>query len=332
MDGRWKRWLTSGIIFGLVGCTHSQVVPPALPGNPAPVGMVSNKPVEDNRNKKEGPLSVETIVQFANVRATAALDANRPATERQQLLEQAKNDYQQALQREPKNLNAYGGLAEMYANLGDKEKALEVYRQAAKVMPTNANIYVAMAICCKQFDDRAGAVEYMHAATKINPTDRRLKINLGFELAMTGRYEEGFAWLKATLGEPQAHCGLAQVMDRQGKKEEARQEVQIALQGDPNCQPARDLLAKLSAPDTVATPDTGIKNVGHDEWIPVPEGRLAPNAKLLSQPDPQAGMPVEKKTERKPIPAATMQFPEPMPLNGPSSTTPTLLPSSGWDR
>ena len=256
------------------------------------------------------------------------------AAEREALLRSANKVYQEALQRDPKNMRGYGGLAEMYTFMGDKDKALETYQRAAKLFPKNSDVYVAMAICCKHFNDSDGAVQFLHQATKLNPDDRRLKINLGFEFAMAKRYKEAYIWLEQYQGAAQAHYSLAQVYERQGDLAQAQNELQLSLQVDPNYRPANDMMAQLADTNQPIGVEGsgGLKTVGYEDLSSIPEYRLAPNARLISQPDPRnqtdKNLPA---TTPNPLPVTSIQIPEVVPAN-PSGTLPGMPLGNGWER
>ena len=139
--------------------------------------------------------------------------------------------------------------------------------------------------------------------------------------------------MKSTLGETQAHYGLAQALERQGKKDAARQELEVVLKANPNFQPARELMVKLTATEEPIEPENGVKTVGYEERVPIAESRLAPNAKLLSQPG--SSQPEKQPTpqpDKKPAPAASMQPPEPIPVGtNPPRPLPPMMYSSGWE-
>ncbi len=307
MDGRWKSWLASAILLGLVGCTRSNTVP-ATQGPYA-----SSKPKVEEK-PKEGPPSPDTLVAMGDTHLGAVMQGNHSPAEREGLLNKASEEYQQALQRDPKNLRAYGGMAELFTYLGDKEKALETYDRAAQVFPKNGDVLVAKAICYKHFNDRINAIKALHAATQVNPADRRLRINLAFELAMAGQYEEAMTWFEKNMTPPQAHYSLAKAYAFQGKMVEAQRELQAALQIDGNYAPAHEMLAELTAPKGPEN-GSGIKTVGFEELSSIPEYRLAPNAKRLPPIEPL------KSAAGSTPAAALIQTPEVI-----SETPPKLLP------
>ena len=77
MDGRWKRLLAGGVLFGAIGCSHTPK-PPVNSSEP-PLSRVS---ASDEKRKDNAPIKVETLLALANVRIQASVDVNRTSAER----------------------------------------------------------------------------------------------------------------------------------------------------------------------------------------------------------------------------------------------------------
>lgn len=283
MDGRWNLILAGGLVAGLVGCNSTPKTPPPLataaapaspPATPPPLRQTAAKPntpktvfvseSADDTAKKDGPLAAATLIVFANNYVdTVARDPGKPAAERERLLTQAREFYQQVLQREPKNVDALLGLGQMYHVSGEATKVQEIERRLKAEHPKEAKVWGWMAVRQGQAKQWDAAAESYHMAAKLDPDNRVYRTHLGFTLARAGRYEEGYAWLSKCMKESDARFNLAQMMVHNGHPDDARRELALALEVDPGYKPAQDQLATL-APDTGRMTPPNIRTVGHE--------------------------------------------------------------------
>ncbi len=323
MDGLWKRLLAGSLLCGAVGCSHFRDNnPKPLPTTEPPLAMTDRPIIEDRRAKNEGPIKVETLVTLGNVRVQAAADENRSNAEREDLAKQARTVFQQALSREPKNLEATLGMARMYAVVREKDKCMEWYQRAAQTNPNKGEIWFEMGKCMgSTFKDRDTAIACLHTATRVSPEDRRYRTELGFTLALAGRYEESRAWLSRTMPEAQARYNLAGMMKHNGHTEMAKRELALALHADPNHEPSRDMLADLSGAREMQ-PDNPVHNASYEQS---PMSPVGPSPKIPIDP---------MIPRRNPGSPTIIQTPEPLPLNinRQNSVMPPLMPTGGWDR
>jgi tetratricopeptide (TPR) repeat protein len=70
-------------------------------------------------------------------------------------------------------------LGDVYAAMGEKEKARRAYSAVVELLPKDAEAHRALATVLKEQGDLAGAYDRLVAATKLRPEDARI----GFELA-----------------------------------------------------------------------------------------------------------------------------------------------------
>lgn len=334
MDGRFKSLLVGSVLFSIVGCGFFRDKRPAPPmggtGEP-PLGAMSMKPIVEKPGK-EGPVGVEMLVTLADVRLQAAADANKTTADREALCNDVRIRYQQVLEREPKNLGAMLGMARMYAVVKDKEKCIEWYQRASKTHPTNAEVpYEEGKVLGAHFKDKEATIECLHAATKIDPQNRTYRKELGFSLAWSGRYEEAYAWISRVKPEAEARYTLAVAMKHNGHIDQAKQQLALSLQADPNYEPCKQALASLNEPT-----DKPVQTVSAEESTPLPAPSplsMAPAASQTPAPLPlllEIGQPT---VEKKPARPAAIQSPDPLPLNPKQDAiSPFLTPTNGWDR
>jgi tetratricopeptide (TPR) repeat protein len=269
MDGRrFRRWaLCGGLVLGAAGCKHDQ---PTLPdGTPFPVqsqkrSMWSSQPTLPSATaeasmppRKPGqPLKPESEAAIAEARASAALDEKNPPNNREQLLDAARQGYQRALTTDPKCKPALLGVARLYARIGEQERADEVYRKYLGYYPKDHAIVHEVAITHARWKDWAGAVAWCDAALKIDPENREYRKSMGFCKAHAGDWDGAFTTLRGLMPEATARYHLARALDQMGQPEASKQQLQYAVQADPNFEAARDMLAELQGGGTTAPPAT----------------------------------------------------------------------------
>jgi Tfp pilus assembly protein PilF len=277
MDGRrFRRWcLYGGLLAGATGCTRNNypdsfgfpkagqpvgaVVPggkPAWGGGPPPQPSVDATGLQTTPvpvKKKGTGFSPETKVAFADTWVESAL-GDPPPLNRDQLLDMARQAYQTAMDKDPKNKGAILGLARLHARLGDREKAMEYYKKYLSHYPKDHEVAHEIAITHGRWKDWTGATTWCDQALKNDPQNRTYRKTKGFCLARAGKWEDGFAVLCEIMPEAQARYNMARVLEHQNYTDHSRLQLQLALKEDPGYEPAREFLAELEQPR--ATPNT----------------------------------------------------------------------------
>ena len=310
MDGRrWKLALAGGLLSAAVGCnttpkTTAFALPAPPPAAPAKNVMLMPEPVDDAAAaKKEGPLASETLLVFAGSWVeSVAMDPSKPPAEREKLLAQARQFYQEVLRRDANNVDALLGLGQMYLVTGEREPLALVEKKARELHPTNAKVWAWIAVRQGKAREWDNAAESYHQAVKLDPENRLYRIHLGFTLARGGRYEEGIAWLSRSMRPAEAHYNLALMMIHNGNADQARRALQQALEADPNFKPAADQLVALAngGPTAPLPPEAEVRPARYEE-IP----RAAP------------------RTPTEPLPLGGARSAAPLP--------PTYMATTGWD-
>lgn len=292
MDGRvCFRWFTFGcVVAGALGCNRNTVQPapfgqmPNTNGAPAPApapvasaksmwgGGSSNAappqaPVEMTPPVSNKPASADALVAISDVRLDAAFDEKTAPGSKEPLLDVAREGYQKALKQEPKNPNAMLGIARFYAKVGDKEKALEAFKKYLTAYPNDVKVAHEVAIIHARWKDWPGAVAWCQFSLKIDPENRDVKKSLGFCQARSGQWKEALDTLCQIMPEAQARHNLAGLLDHLGYSEHSRQQLQLAVQADPNYAPARDFLAELTQPRT-GTEGSAVRQASDEQPAP----------------------------------------------------------------
>ena len=261
MEGRWKLGLVGGFVAGLLGCTTTQKAPilPAAPPVPSSANAVYVPEPTDNSSVKDGPLAATTLIVFANTWVeSVARDPSKPAAERDRLLSQAQQTYQDVLRREPKNVEALLGLGQLYQVTGETEKLHEIEQKASTLHAKNPKVWAWVAVQQGQAKAWDAAADSYHKAAQLDPENRMYRINLGFTLARGKRYSEAYEWLSRTMREAEARYNLAMMMIHNGDTDKAQMELRLSVRADPNMSASRNqLMAMAAGPD--------VRTVGHRE-------------------------------------------------------------------
>ncbi len=189
--------------------------------------------------------SADALVAISDVRLDAATDEKIGSTNKNALLELAREGYLKALKQEPKHKGALLGLARVHARVDEKQKAVEAYKTYLTLCPTDADAAHELAVAHARWKDWAGACSWCEFALKVAPENRNVKKTHGFCLACAGKRDEAFAVLCQIMPEAQARHNLAGVLNHMGHTDASKTQLQLAVKADPNFAPARDLLNKL---------------------------------------------------------------------------------------
>jgi tetratricopeptide (TPR) repeat protein len=277
MVSRARRWVVpASCLLGLGCLQHSAPVvtqQAVSPGTALPEAVA----------RKDGPKrppQAQTCVAFGDFRLQSAADPKLTALEREQLRDQGRRAYQQALKIDPGCQAAYRGLGRLYQAAGDYERAVETYNKGLKRLPKAAPLWYESGLCHARHKDWNGALEHLKVAVSLDADNAGYAKTLGFCLGMVGRYEESFASFRKVLSEGQAHYNVARVLHHARHDAASRQHVELALRCNPELEPARKLLAELDARDPL--PGTGEV---------VPAGLEAPAGTSVPRSTPPAGQP-----------------------------------------
>ena len=209
---------------------------------------VNEKVVTKPGSEKEAPMrapKAATCIAFGDFRAIEAKNLDRSSLQRQQLFEDARKAYQQALSIEPDNLQALVGLARLYSSMEDYQHAQETYEQAGKKHPKEAGIWFELGMLHARKKEWDIALEDLALAVKLEPENRQFINTYGFALCRNGKFEESYkVFIK--INEPaKAHYQVARMMEHVGKKEEAREHLIKALANQPDFPDAKEMLTSL---------------------------------------------------------------------------------------
>lgn len=263
MDGRLRTTLTCTLIAATlpaVGCKLFQKPAPpgsVVAGQPSPIMQAgwrqppqmfqpAEAPIPTRPASEKGkPFKPETDIAIADVELEAAFDDNRTGADRDRIIDVARQRLQLALQKDPHNKAALLGLAKLYTWANDRDRALATYDEALKHHPTDKEVPFALMRAQVRFEDWTGAVKACEMALALDAENRTYRKAYGYVLARAGRWDEGFENLMAVMTESEARTFLGMVLLNTGRLPEGEQQLQLALQKDPQNESARRLLSDL---------------------------------------------------------------------------------------
>jgi Flp pilus assembly protein TadD len=276
MDGRRCLLLTAGFLGGLSGCTglgnRQSTGLPTASASPIAQGQTvqtSSPSASLPLTPHSGKLQPSTHVTMGSLAEQMADDPNRPASEREQYRAKARQSYQKAVEADAKYAPAYLALAASYAATNECEQALAHFAKATQTAPNDATVWAAQGNYFARMKEWDHAIESLSRAIQLEPGNKDHLKKLGFALARAGRVEEGYAVLAKCMSEPEARYNVARMLQHLEQPMACRWYLQMALQADPNYQPAREALAALTGAESPVRP------VAYNETAPVAQDARA---------------------------------------------------------
>jgi Tfp pilus assembly protein PilF len=254
MDRRTSLVLVLSFAAALFGCAPHGPLPlvssetksaPAPPPPPPPAAEPA--PVSEARPHKP---HASTYVAAGSLAEKTAEDPKRGPADRENMLEQARKAYQQAIATEPDYLPAYQGLARLYIKLGDHDHAVATLQKVLQTHPKEAPLWFDLGMCYSRHKQWEPALDCLRKAVDLDPESRPYINTLGFCLARAGKLDESLACFQKIGGPAQAHYNLARMLHHLGQDEPSKQHLQLALQADPKLDAARQLLSHLDGRPT----------------------------------------------------------------------------------
>jgi Tfp pilus assembly protein PilF len=245
------------LLTGSSGCSSLWVkdttaVVPAVPPPGEPIAKA-----KDEAGPKRQPKAI-TCVKYGEWFESCGSQPQN-AGQRAGFFEKARGAYEQALQIDPINQEAFLGLARLYEIWDKPELARTAYQNAVKVLPNEATVWFAYGMWANRRREFDLGAECIRRSCCLEPTNINFSNMLGFTLARGGHADESLAQFKQTVGEARGLYNLARVSHHLGHEEQCRKYLDAALKADPNLKDEDQLAAQLDAPakaveDKVATP------------------------------------------------------------------------------
>ena len=143
-------------------------------------------------------------------------------------LQGAIQQHLEAIQADPKEVQAYINLIQLYARAGENDKAEQAYREAVALNPNRADCYYNYGVLMFQLRQYPEAEQAMKKAIQINPFYAEAHDNLGYLFAMQRQFGEALAEYRKAVGDRPdfrlARFHIGQILVNQDKYAEAIQE------------------------------------------------------------------------------------------------------------
>jgi tetratricopeptide (TPR) repeat protein len=238
MAGRKGLLLAVSLWTGLTGCSSRQTEDsgPQQTGEP---------PKAASKDLPKRQPKASTCVAMGQTSERAAEGPNRTPFEQQQLREQARRAYQQALRTDPGNLEALSCLGALYLQLNDNSHAVETYRKATEVAPKKASTWYELGMCQARLKDWQSAIPALQKAVELDPENRPLVHTYAFCLARAGNYDASYAAFCKVDQPAVAHYNLGRMLMHMKEENLAREHLRQSVQLDKDNAAAADMLVKL---------------------------------------------------------------------------------------
>jgi tetratricopeptide (TPR) repeat protein len=223
------------------GCA-SETSLPLVSNTPPPIRSESRKDNGSDRNPQ-----ASTCVAFGDFHLKGAAGEGHTAIQKDQILDQARKAYQQALKLDPKYVPAYRGLAQTYEQLGDHDRVVAAYQSGLKANPAEPSLWFELGMYHARKKQWQPAVENLKKASELDSENRTYGDMLAYTLARAGRYDESYECFKKGVGEARAHYNVARMLCHMKENDLAREHLKLALKANPDLAPARQVLAELDA-------------------------------------------------------------------------------------
>jgi tetratricopeptide (TPR) repeat protein len=158
---------------------------------------------------------------------------------------QAILQYQRAAVADPRHLPSFYRLGVLYAQAQAYPDAIHAWNHYLKVSGNDATAWSNLGYCHELAAQLLKAEEAYRQGIARDAKSKPCRINYGLMLARLGREEDAITQLQFVLPPAQVHYNLASVYEQQGRKTDAVQHYQRAIELAPDLVEARERLAKL---------------------------------------------------------------------------------------
>lgn len=209
----------------------------------------------------------------------------------------AIEEYNKALDAEPKSLPAMLGLARLYDRQGRYDDALKLYRTAVELHPENAAVANDFGLCLARSGNIQESARVLRKAVSLDPEKVLYRNNLATVLVELDRADEAYQTLIAAHGEAVAHYNVGFLLnkrDTDSAKAAAYKHFLAASQLNPNFKEAEQwltVLKKYESSGASASPVVVAKTVEATTPIATPVPRAEPPSTSMPRPVVESAVP-----------------------------------------
>ncbi|MGH9867732.1 MAG: tetratricopeptide repeat protein [Candidatus Polarisedimenticolia bacterium] len=165
-------------------------------------------------------------------------------------LEAARARFEQSMKADPEYPSAHNNLGAVLGMLGREAEAFEHYKKAVELDPryTDAQFNLARSHLVRSHPDEA--IRMLESLVKVDPGYGKAWLQLGMLEAQQGNLKSALSHAQEAVrvmpSSFDAHNLLADIYVREGRKEDARRELEASLKLNANQPRVRDVLARLT--------------------------------------------------------------------------------------
>ncbi|MCA9196316.1 MAG: tetratricopeptide repeat protein [Planctomycetales bacterium] len=191
--------------------------------------------------------------------------------ESQNLVQDARAQYELALKIDNSHREALIGLGRLLHRQGEHTNAIAVYEVATKAHPSDAVILNDLGLCYGRTGDTTKALEVLQQAITLQPDSELYRNNLAAILVQADQPEAAVQVLAEVHGAAIANYNVGFLLNQRGLANAAQPYLAKSLEFDPNLIEARTILAQIQ-PRLSALPTTAHSNSATvpptSNWIP----------------------------------------------------------------
>ena len=204
-------------------------------------GPIVRKPMDQKHN----PISLQNPVQPPT---PELLVATARLSEQRGLIDDARQQYQQALTMAPNHVDTRLNAARMEDRQGNLSQAEQLYRQVVSLNPQDATPLNDLALCLARQGRFQESVAMLEQTVAMNPEKALYRNNLATVLVELKRDNEALAQLIAAHGPAVGNFNMGYLLTKSGREDGAAAYYTAAVKIDPTLQQAQAALAKVNEP------------------------------------------------------------------------------------
>jgi tetratricopeptide (TPR) repeat protein len=186
-------------------------------------------------------------------------------------LKEAQEKYRAVLRKNPKDVEAIIGLADIDQLTDLREQAEAGYLKAVQIQPDAAVPQCALGKYFASQKRWPEAIDCYNRAVLADPIDSKARFELAKALVHHGDVEGALPHFIRTVGDAEAHFNVAVILNEDGRTQEAEQQLRIAVAKKPELTQAKRLLAEISHPQRRdITRDAEFQRASHAEGSSAP--------------------------------------------------------------
>jgi tetratricopeptide (TPR) repeat protein len=246
----FRKWaLVLGAAASCAGCvTESKSVEVSSEN----IGKFKN--IRETEYAKQEPKAT-THLALGQLKEANAADIKVAPVQQEKLRDEARCEYQKAIELDPHCIPAHIALAAWYSRQDDDVRAITICQNAAKVNPTSSALWYEQGVLHLRRKDLNNAVACLGKAHELDPEDKHKASQFGLCLARAGRPQDGVTVLCKVMNKADANYTIARMMDHCNQPELCRQYLTAALQERPTHMGAQQLWAQVNGPPNYQAPN-----------------------------------------------------------------------------